>query len=64
MFPASFPKPADATLDVAVRPGPVDWSTIVADVSIASAGLCRGLFEVFLGSSSGVLARAAVCFRI
>lgn len=36
-----------------MRPGRVDWSTIVADASIASAGLCRGLFEVYMGGESG-----------
>lgn len=45
--------PADGSLDVALRPGRVDWSTIVADLSIPSPGLCRGLFEIYLGSESG-----------
>ncbi|PSC74267.1 chalcone-flavanone isomerase [Micractinium conductrix] len=44
----------DGTLDVAVRPGRVELSTLVADLSVTSAGLCRGLFEIFLGSSSVV----------
>lgn len=44
----------DGSLDVAVRPGRADWANMVADVSIASAGLCRGLFEMFLGSESVV----------
>ncbi|KAI7838838.1 hypothetical protein COHA_007452 [Chlorella ohadii] len=44
----------DGSLDVALRPGRVDWSTIVADLSVASPGLCRGLFEIYLGSESVV----------
>ncbi|KAL4424246.1 hypothetical protein ABPG75_001547 [Micractinium tetrahymenae] len=44
----------DGTLDVAVRPGRADWANMVADLSIASAGLCRSLFEIYLGSASVV----------
>lgn len=47
------PPCADGSLDVAVRPGRIDWHSIVADLSIASPGLCRGLFEIYLGGSSG-----------
>ena len=36
-----------------MRPGRADWVNMVADLSIASAGLCRSLFEIYLGSSSG-----------
>ncbi|PRW61098.1 chalcone isomerase [Chlorella sorokiniana] len=44
----------DGALDVALRPGRVDWSTIVADLSVPSPGLCRGLFEIYMGSESVV----------
>jgi len=45
----------DATLDVLVSPQRImDYSATVADLSIASASLCRALFEVYLGSSSVV----------
>lgn len=44
---------ADGSQDVVVRPERADWSNLVADLSIASPGLCRGLFELYLGSSSG-----------
>ncbi|KAL4442719.1 hypothetical protein ABPG77_006713 [Micractinium sp. CCAP 211/92] len=44
----------DGTLDVAVRPGRADWANMVADLSVASAGLCRSLFEIYLGSASVV----------
>lgn len=55
------PPPADGSLDVALRPGRVDWSTIVADLSVASPGLCRGLFEIYLGSESGACADRVRC---
>lgn len=51
--PARSSLPADGSLDVVVRPGRADWHALVADLSIDSPGLCRGLFEVYLGSSSG-----------
>lgn len=49
---------ADGALDVAVRPERAEWATLVADLSIPSPGLCRGLFELYLGSSSGARAAA------
>lgn len=48
---------ADGSLDVVVRPERADWSTLVADLSVTSPGLCRGLFELYLGSSSGAFWR-------
>ena len=47
------PRGADGSLNVAVRPGATEWLSTLPDLTINSAGLCRGLFEIYLGSSSG-----------